>query len=132
MTSTDLAHQIGQRVRNWRTSTPPPKTRPPREGAGLWSPCMTIQELAEAAGLMRSGLTEVELGKRVPTLPTLYAIAKVLGCDVSEFLPPSQATPKSEALAELVAAASQHSPTTLRRIARQVKAMRGDGEAVLG
>lgn len=81
---------------------------------------MTVQELAETAGLMRQGLTEIELGQRMPTLPTLYAIAKVLGCEVAEFLPPLKNSPKSEALAELVAAASKYPPAAIARFSKMV------------
>ena len=132
MSTTDpkiLADLIGCRVRAMRTATPPPKARPAGQA---WHSCMTVEELPTAAGVARNALTSIELGKQVPKLETLAALADALECDLSAFLPERKPGPKSEPLAELMFAAERAlSAMAIRRLARQVKAMRGDGDAAV-
>jgi transcriptional regulator with XRE-family HTH domain len=63
-----------------------------RQAAGL-----TQMELAAAAGLTLSGVTQIEAGKiKNPRLDTLQALAKVLGCtldDLGQADPPADAPP---------------------------------------
>jgi transcriptional regulator with XRE-family HTH domain len=56
------------------------RVRALREAAGLGQ-----IELAERAGLSRSAVHQIEAGHSAPTLGTLYALADVLGCHVSDF-----------------------------------------------
>lgn len=48
---------------------------------------LTQQELAERAGLHKTQITELELGKRPPTVKTLAAILAALEVTWSEFGP---------------------------------------------
>lgn len=47
---------------------------------------MTQEELAEAAGLHSTFVSNVERGYRVPTLPTVVRLAGGLGCTVETLL----------------------------------------------
>jgi len=47
---------------------------------------MTLEELAKAAGLSKSVLSQVERGATNPTLSTLWNVAKALGLDPLELL----------------------------------------------
>lgn len=44
---------------------------------------MTVQELAEAAGLSRQAVYDLEAGKRDPALSTLRVLAVALGVDLN-------------------------------------------------
>jgi transcriptional regulator with XRE-family HTH domain len=46
----------------------------------------TISDLADASGLSRAMIADVENGKKSPTLRTLYMLATGLGCSVSDLL----------------------------------------------
>jgi transcriptional regulator with XRE-family HTH domain len=74
-----LARLIGQRVRRLR-------------GERGWS----LSSLAARAGLGKATLSEIEAGRRNPTLETLYAIAAQLQIGLSELLTAS-AAPSSAA-----------------------------------
>jgi transcriptional regulator with XRE-family HTH domain len=54
---------------------------------------MTLKELAAASGVSVSMLSQVERGRREPTLPIALRIAEGLGCHLSELLdePPQEA-----------------------------------------
>jgi transcriptional regulator with XRE-family HTH domain len=56
----------------------------------------TQGELAERAGTKTNSVSRLELGRYVPTWPTVLALAKALGLSsLDEFLPATgQATPK--------------------------------------
>jgi DNA-binding XRE family transcriptional regulator len=47
---------------------------------------MTVQALADAAGMARPNLSRIEHGKHNPSLDTLERIAKALGMTVAELL----------------------------------------------
>ncbi|WP_372443699.1 helix-turn-helix domain-containing protein [Nucisporomicrobium flavum] len=45
---------------------------------------MTVEEVAAASGLTRRALTFIEGGHRLPTLPSLYAIAHAVGVPLGQ------------------------------------------------
>ena len=49
-----------------------------------WAKGFTQQELANKGGFSYKHLQEIEGGRRTPTLPTLFRLAKALGTTVSE------------------------------------------------
>lgn len=51
---------------------------------------MTQRELAEAAGISVVYLSNIENGKRNPSISVAYRIADVLGRDVTDVFPPSE------------------------------------------
>ena len=53
---------------------------------------MTINELAEEAGLRRSTISRIENGESNPTLETLYKITTALGITIDELLPDDRET----------------------------------------
>jgi transcriptional regulator with XRE-family HTH domain len=48
----------------------------------------TQQELAEKIEKSRFWLTAIETGNNFPTIESLYLLANVLNCSISDFLPP--------------------------------------------
>jgi transcriptional regulator with XRE-family HTH domain len=48
----------------------------------------TQQELAEKVDKSRFWLTAIETGYNLPTIESLYQLAVVLHCSISDFLPP--------------------------------------------
>jgi transcriptional regulator with XRE-family HTH domain len=66
----DLAATVGARVRDLR------------EDRGL-----SLSELAARAGVGKGTLSEVETGRRNPTIETLFALTTVLGVPISAVLP---------------------------------------------
>lgn len=48
---------------------------------------LTLQALAEAAGVSRSLISQVERGKAVPSVSSLIALAEALNCSASAFFP---------------------------------------------
>ena len=50
---------------------------------------MTQAQVAEPVGIDTSFYGQIERGKNIPSIKTLYAIAKALDVDVSELLPRS-------------------------------------------
>ncbi len=59
---------------------------PARITAHRVAQCFTMVQLAEKAGVHYDGLRKVEAGQRVPTLPTLAAIATALKIPLAELL----------------------------------------------
>jgi XRE family transcriptional regulator, regulator of sulfur utilization len=57
-----------------------------REDRGL-----SVAELARLTGLGKGTLSELETGRRNPTLETLYAVTTALGVSLSAALPPGEA-----------------------------------------
>lgn len=53
---------------------------------------MTIEQLAKASGLHPGGLARIELGRSLPTITTLFAIASALDCEPADLLPPRPRT----------------------------------------
>jgi len=59
------------------------KLRWRRRAAGL-----SVEELATAAGCSKGHISMIENGHRDARTPTLVAIARALGCEISELMPP--------------------------------------------
>jgi transcriptional regulator with XRE-family HTH domain len=115
-TTPTLAADIGNRIRTRRKFTLRPSMA---KSLGGPIPSMSVAELAKAAEISRQALTRVELGQQLPTIETLVALANALDCEVAELLPGRKQ--KSDALAELVTAASPHTVATIKRVARELK-----------
>lgn len=49
--------------------------------------CLSQQQLADAVGLMRTSITNIEKGRQVTTIEHLYALGAALQCDPRELLP---------------------------------------------
>lgn len=47
---------------------------------------MTLDELADMAGTSKGYLSQIETGKRTPSIPMLRAVAEALGHDPAEFM----------------------------------------------
>lgn len=75
----ELYMEVGTRIKNARESAK-----------------MTQAQLAAALNLSRTSVTNIEKGRQHLVLHTLYAIANVVGKDLSELLPP-QMIPKTVA-----------------------------------
>jgi transcriptional regulator with XRE-family HTH domain len=87
MTENEVAQEIGRRIRHWRTSSPPPKTRRKRQNETGWRPHLTIEELAKATGLTVTTVNKLELGYKSPRIESLLLLAQAFGCEPSELLP---------------------------------------------
>jgi transcriptional regulator with XRE-family HTH domain len=61
-----------------------PRLRSLREARRL-----TVQDLAEAAGVSRPTVYDLEAGTRTPTWPTVLALADALDVTPDHFLPPA-------------------------------------------
>lgn len=46
---------------------------------------MSLQVTAEKAGMVKPHVFDVCKGKKFPTLPTLFKMARALGCNVRDF-----------------------------------------------
>ena len=87
MTDNEVAQEIGRRIRHWRTSSPPPKTRRKRQNETGWRPHLTIEELAKATGLTVTTVNKLELGYKSPRIESLLLLAQAFGCEPSDLLP---------------------------------------------
>jgi len=65
-----LKHQIGTNIRIQRKNAQ-----------------YTQQEIAEKVEKSRFWLTAIEKGNNLPTIESLYLLAEVLNCSISDFLP---------------------------------------------
>ena len=52
---------------------------------------LTQAQLAEAIGVLRTSITNMEAGRQRPPLHVLYALCLTLGVEVTEILPPTAA-----------------------------------------
>ncbi len=103
----DLAKRIGARIRQLREARGPAATS--RVGH------LTIEALAEAAGLSPDYVNKLELGRHEPSAETLVRIARALGVGPGELFPESERLDaKREALGELTAFASRFSVVEIR------------------
>jgi transcriptional regulator with XRE-family HTH domain len=69
---------------------------------------MTQEQLCEAAGISVDAVNRIENGTRIPTLPTLSALARALGVDVADLvrtdrIPPPTLPPPVHRLAASLA-----------------------------
>lgn len=119
----EVAQEIGRRIRQWRMSSPPPKTRRKRRGETGWRPHMTIEELAKATGLTVTTVNKLELGYKAPRVESLLMLAQAFNCEPNELLPKSKgrSTAKTELLDELHAVASHLSPKQIREVIRYAR-----------
>jgi transcriptional regulator with XRE-family HTH domain len=53
----------------------------------------TATQLAALSGLPRSHISDIERGKRNPTLQTMDRIAQGIGCTLRDLMPPAAAPP---------------------------------------
>lgn len=123
----EVAQEIGRKIRLWRQATPPPKSRKKRRGEAGWRPHMTIEELAKATGLTVTTVNKLELGYKAPRIESLLLLAGAFGCEPNELLPTLKArsrrkTAKDELLEEIHAITAQMSAKQLREL---VKVARG-------
>lgn len=125
MNDNDVAQEIGQRIRHWRTSSPPPKTRRKRQNETGWRPHLTIEELAKATGLTVTTVNKLELGYKSPRIESLLLLAQAFGCDPSELLPRAKHrnSSKADLLSELGTAATQLGAKQLRELIKTARAM---------
>jgi transcriptional regulator with XRE-family HTH domain len=125
MNDNDVAQEIGKRIRHWRTSTPPPKTRRKRQNETGWRPHLTIEELAKLTGLTVTTVNKLELGYKSPRIESLLLLAQAFGCEPSELLPRTKHrnSGKSELLTELAAAAGQLGAKQLRELIKAARAL---------
>jgi transcriptional regulator with XRE-family HTH domain len=107
-----MARQIGRRVRELR------------ETRGL-----SQDELASHAGLGSQGaLSNVEQGKRLPSLPTVLALADALGVPLTEIIEPAPANTASRRQAHHLV--DQVPDDSIGLVVRLLEAVvpRGEGE----
>lgn len=52
---------------------------------------LSQRAFAKAVGLSRTSITNIERGRQPVSLPTLYAMAYILGRDIADLLPPIKA-----------------------------------------
>ena len=125
MTDNEVAQEIGRRIRHWRTSSPPPKTRRKRQNETGWRPHLTIEELAKATGLTVTTVNKLELGYKAPRIESLLLLASAFGCDPTELLPRAKQKggAKAELLDELNAVAAQLSPKQIRELVKSARGM---------
>jgi transcriptional regulator with XRE-family HTH domain len=125
MTDNEVAQEIGRRIRHWRTSSPPPKTRRKRQNETGWRPHLTIEELAKSTGLTVTTVNKLELGYKAPRIESLLLLAQAFGCEASELLPKTKHrnSGKAELLNELAAAAGQLGAKQLRELIKQARGM---------
>ena len=125
MNENEVAQEIGRRIRHWRTSTPPPKTRRKRQNETGWRPHLTIEELAKATGLTVTTVNKLELGYKAPRIESLLLLASAFGCDPTELLPRAKQKggAKAELLDELNAVAAQLSPKQIRELVKSARGM---------
>ena len=118
MTENEVAQEIGRRIRHWRTSTPPPKTRRKKQNETGWRPHLTIEELAKATGLTVTTVNKLELGYKSPRIESLLLLAQAFGCEPSELLPRNKHrnSGKAELLADPAAAAASLGAKQLRAL----------------
>jgi transcriptional regulator with XRE-family HTH domain len=64
----ELKEQIGKRIKQLRKQA-----------------CYTQEAFAEKAELSLNYIAMIEIGKKTPTIGTLYKIAQALDCDLAEF-----------------------------------------------
>jgi len=113
----ELKHAIGGRIRLIRESRE--GTRPGRRRRR-----MTIEELADRAGLSVDYVNKLELGHYQPTAETLVRIGEALGVDVRELFPAEagQGSPqKAQALDEMRAVASRYSTSEVRYLSEVMR-----------
>ena len=125
MTENEVAQEIGRRIRHWRTSTPPPKTRRKRQNETGWRPHLTIEELAKSTGLTVTTVNKLELGYKSPRIESLLLLAQAFGCEPSELLPRAKHrnSGKAELLSELGTAATQLGAKQLRELIKAARAL---------
>lgn len=71
----DLLYQrIGERIREWRCEAK-----------------LTQGQLADAVGVLRTSITNIEAGRQKAPLHVLYELCAVLGTEVVDLLPPRTA-----------------------------------------
>ena len=72
---------------------------------------LSQKELADAVGLSRASITNIERGRQPVSLPSLYVMANILEVDVSDLLPPigSQTLIRPPVIAKLKHVSSKES-----------------------
>lgn len=65
-----LYQRIGERIKEWRSEAK-----------------LTQGQLAEAVGVLRTSITNIEAGRQKAPLHVLYELCTVLGAEVTELLP---------------------------------------------
>jgi transcriptional regulator with XRE-family HTH domain len=94
-----------------------------RKAAGL-----NVSQLAEAAGLSQSYLSEIEHGKKKPTVDTILKLCSALNLSLADLFSDQPATPVPPHLRPLVEAARDLTPEQvelLLPIIREFKKRRG-------
>ncbi|MCA9687968.1 MAG: helix-turn-helix transcriptional regulator [Myxococcales bacterium] len=130
----EVAQEIGRKIRLWRQATPPPDSRKKQRGEAGWRPHMTIEELAKATGLTVTTVNKLELGYKAPRIESLLSLASAFGCDPNELLPEApkgkgkakgkgkrKSAAKVELLEEVHALASQMSIKQLREFIKSAR-----------
>ena len=115
----DFKQIIGQRIRQLRESRRSAPHRKGRETARK----MTIEDLAERAGLSADYVNKLELGRYKPSAESLLKIATALDVGIAELFPEhnTEQGEKQEALDTLRAFASQFNAQELRYALRVLK-----------
>ena len=89
---------------------------------------LTERKLAELAGVSQSAVSEIEHGKKSPTLDTLLKLCSALGISVADLFSDQPATPVPPHLRPLVEAARDLTPEQvelLLPIIREFKKRKG-------
>lgn len=96
-----------------------------RKAAGL-----TQHELADAVGMGRTSITNIESSYQRVTIDSLYLISAYLGCKINDLLPEYSAldvSPKVAAAFESVKQARDVETEALRIIREHIAQLKGDG-----
>ena len=81
----------------------------------------SLSHLAKQAGLGKGSLSELEAGRRNPTLATLYSLADALGVPLSHLLPDAGSQqPQAEVASPGIRATLLHSTVTAEQIVEEV------------
>ncbi len=89
---------------------------------------LTERKLAELAGVSQSAISEIEHGKKSPTLDTLLKLCSALGISIADFFSDQPATPVPPHLRPLLEAARDLTPEQvelLLPIIREFKKRKG-------
>ena len=111
----DLRKEIGRRIRLLRHERP--------AGRGRRVQRMTVEDLAERAGLSPDYVAKLEQGRHSPSADTLAAIAGALGVEPGALFPsPSrEASAKALAVDELVSFVSNFGAAEIRYLLEVVR-----------